>query len=148
MLNQYWFVSMGWITMNYIFVDFLDVSDASRAGSVLNGAVRISANNWSIHARKLGSVKFNLTEILEAKRNFSLSFEIGQGGFGKVFKGRLKDGTLVAVKRAKKVWWKSFMIIPFSASDTNLWGFTFKSTNVWHRDLTSTCLSFFAKCIW
>ena len=31
--------------MNYIFVDFLDVSDASRAGSVLNGAVRISANN-------------------------------------------------------------------------------------------------------
>ena len=92
--------------MNYLFVDFLGVLDASIAGSerkrVLNRAVRISANNL-IHVQKPGSVKLNIKEILEATRNFSLSFEIGQGGFGKVFKGRLEDGTLVAVKRAKKV---------------------------------------------
>ena len=92
--------------MNYLFVDFLGVLDASIVGSerkrVLNCAVRINANN-SIHVQKPGSVKLNIKEILEATRNFSLSFEIGQGGFGKVFKGRLEDGTLVVVKRAKKV---------------------------------------------
>ena len=92
--------------MNYLFVDFLDVLDASRAGSerkrVLNRAGQIHANN-SINVRKPGSVKFNIKEILETTRNFSLSFEIEQGGFGKVFKGRLEDGTLFVVKRAKKV---------------------------------------------
>jgi hypothetical protein len=44
-----------------------------------------------------------MEEIFRATRNFSPSFKIGQGGFGTVFKGRLEDGTVVAVKRAKKV---------------------------------------------
>lgn len=50
-----------------------------------------------------GSVKFTIEEINKATKNFSLSLKIGQGGFGTVYKGRLGDGTLVAVKRAKKV---------------------------------------------
>ncbi|PKI32578.1 hypothetical protein CRG98_047041 [Punica granatum] len=43
-----------------------------------------------------------MEEIFAATRNFSPSFKVGQGGFGTVYKGRLEDGTLVAVKRAKK----------------------------------------------
>lgn len=50
-----------------------------------------------------GSVQFTIEEIIKATKNFSLSLKIGQGGFGTVYKGRLGDGTLVAVKRAKKV---------------------------------------------
>lgn len=44
-----------------------------------------------------------MEEINKATKNFSPSFKIGQGGFGTVYKGRLEDGTLVAIKRAKKV---------------------------------------------
>lgn len=64
----------------------------------------IYANSYnSTHGREPGSVKFTLEEIYKATRNFSPSWKIGQGGFGTVYKGRLEDGTLVAVKRAKKV---------------------------------------------
>ncbi|XP_022857467.1 calmodulin-binding receptor-like cytoplasmic kinase 2 [Olea europaea var. sylvestris] len=43
-----------------------------------------------------------MEEICKATKNFSRSLKIGEGRFGTVYKGRLKDGTLVAVKRAKK----------------------------------------------
>ncbi|KAG8391855.1 hypothetical protein BUALT_Bualt01G0230400 [Buddleja alternifolia] len=59
--------------------------------------------NDSTHSKQPGSVKFTMEEILKATRNFSPSFKIGQGGFGTVYKGRVEDGTLVAVKRAKKI---------------------------------------------
>ncbi|CAI9769645.1 unnamed protein product [Fraxinus pennsylvanica] len=48
-----------------------------------------------------GSTIFTMEEICEATKNFSRSFRIGQGGSATVYKGRLKDGTLVAVKRNK-----------------------------------------------
>lgn len=44
-----------------------------------------------------------MEEIIQVTRNFSPSFKIGQGGFGAVYKAKLLDGTVVAVKRAKKV---------------------------------------------
>lgn len=48
-------------------------------------------------------MEFTMEEILKATRNFSPAFKIGQGGFGTVYKGRLDDGTFVAIKRAKQV---------------------------------------------
>ena len=50
-----------------------------------------------------GNMKFTMEEIFKATGNFSPVFKIGQGGFGTVYKGRLDDGTFVAIKRAKKV---------------------------------------------
>jgi serine/threonine protein kinase len=41
-------------------------------------------------------------EIVEATNNFHPESVIGQGGFGVVYRGRLADGTAVAVKRASK----------------------------------------------
>ncbi|KAM0938912.1 putative protein kinase RLK-Pelle-RLCK-IV family [Dioscorea sansibarensis] len=49
-----------------------------------------------------GRMKFTMSEINRATKNFSASLKIGQGGFGTVYKGKLEDGTFIAVKRAKK----------------------------------------------
>ncbi|XP_004308357.1 PREDICTED: uncharacterized protein LOC101311627 [Fragaria vesca subsp. vesca] len=82
-------------------------SYASGAGSERRRVSRYSqevyANlNESRKERQAGSVKFTMDEIYRATKNFSPSVRIGQGGFGTVYKGRLEDGTLVAIKRAKK----------------------------------------------
>ncbi|XP_037485854.1 LRR receptor kinase SERK2 [Triticum dicoccoides] len=51
----------------------------------------------------LGQLKrFSLRELQVASDNFSNKNILGRGGFGKVYKGRLTDGTLVAVKRLKE----------------------------------------------
>ncbi|KAL6658876.1 hypothetical protein ACP70R_002916 [Stipagrostis hirtigluma subsp. patula] len=41
---------------------------------------------------------FSYSEMRRATHNFSGASKIGEGGFGLVFRGRLKDGTIVAVK--------------------------------------------------
>ncbi|CAE6144291.1 unnamed protein product [Arabidopsis arenosa] len=46
--------------------------------------------------------EFTFDEIYDATKNFSPSFRIGQGGFGTVYKVKLRDGKTFAVKRAKK----------------------------------------------
>ncbi|KAL4597734.1 hypothetical protein ACB092_11G010400 [Castanea dentata] len=102
---------------------FRDVLDASRAGSERkhgsNRGVNDSANN-STHGREAESVKFNIEEILKAMGNFSPSFKIGQGGFATVYKGRLKDGTLVAVKCAKKSVYDKHLEVEFQSETRTL----------------------------
>lgn len=51
----------------------------------------------------LGTFEFSFDEIRQATGNFSAVHKIGEGGFGTVYKGKLKNGCLVAIKRAKKV---------------------------------------------
>ncbi|XP_068639918.1 calmodulin-binding receptor-like cytoplasmic kinase 2 [Aristolochia californica] len=46
--------------------------------------------------------RFTASEVYRATRNFSPSCKIGHGSFGDVYRGRLDDGTYVAVKRGKK----------------------------------------------
>ncbi|GMN40601.1 hypothetical protein TIFTF001_009824 [Ficus carica] len=52
---------------------------------------------------KVEGVKgFSFGELETATSNFDVSSQIGQGGYGKVYKGILADGTVVAVKRAQQ----------------------------------------------
>ncbi|XP_073045546.1 BRASSINOSTEROID INSENSITIVE 1-associated receptor kinase 1-like isoform X4 [Primulina eburnea] len=46
--------------------------------------------------------RFSLRELRVASDNFSNKNILGRGGFGKVYKGRLADGSLVAIKRLKE----------------------------------------------
>lgn len=46
---------------------------------------------------------FTMEEIVKATGNFAASNVIGEGAFGTVYKGKLRDGSLVAIKRAKQV---------------------------------------------
>ncbi|KAJ6847401.1 LRR receptor kinase BAK1-like [Iris pallida] len=46
--------------------------------------------------------RFSLRELQVATDSFSNKNIVGRGGFGKVYKGRLADGSLVAVKRLKE----------------------------------------------
>ncbi|KAI3755276.1 hypothetical protein L1987_55072 [Smallanthus sonchifolius] len=51
----------------------------------------------------LGQLKrFSLRELQVATDGFSNKNVLGRGGFGKVYKGRLTDGSLVAVKRLRE----------------------------------------------
>lgn len=43
----------------------------------------------------------SLRDLRKATSNFSASFQIGAGGFGTVYTGRLHDGTIVAIKRSR-----------------------------------------------
>nr|XP_048320016.1 probable LRR receptor-like serine/threonine-protein kinase At1g06840 isoform X1 [Ziziphus jujuba var. spinosa] len=52
---------------------------------------------------KFDGVKgFSFDELARATDNFSVTSQVGQGGYGKVFKGILADGTVVAIKRAQQ----------------------------------------------
>ncbi|PIN09283.1 Non-specific serine/threonine protein kinase [Handroanthus impetiginosus] len=54
----------------------------------------------SAHADLNLGLKIPFSEILYATRNFDTKLMIGEGGFGKVYKGMLKNGAKVAVKRS------------------------------------------------
>ncbi|KAK9022427.1 hypothetical protein V6N11_002693 [Hibiscus sabdariffa] len=74
-------------------------------GSILNSSAnakrssRLQNPNGSMASTGVGK-QFTLAEIQAATNNFDESLVIGVGGFGKVFKGEIEDGTLAAIKRA------------------------------------------------
>ncbi|GLT35489.1 hypothetical protein SLA2020_099380 [Shorea laevis] len=52
---------------------------------------------------KIAGVKsFTYGELALATNNFDIFTQIGQGGYGKVYKGILANGTIVAIKRAQE----------------------------------------------
>lgn len=48
------------------------------------------------------SMRFNLSEILQATNDFSKDNLLGEGGYGHVYKGILKDGQQIAAKVRKQ----------------------------------------------
>ncbi|KAB2071930.1 hypothetical protein ES319_A08G256600v1 [Gossypium barbadense] len=56
----------------------------------------------SPNLNRTGSVHLNLAQVTRATRNFSPALQIGEGGFGTVYRAQLDSGQVVAVKRAKK----------------------------------------------
>ncbi|KAK9057869.1 hypothetical protein SSX86_022708 [Deinandra increscens subsp. villosa] len=48
---------------------------------------------------ELKTISFSFNELKTATRNFNATSKVGEGGFGPVYKGKLRDGTVVAVKQ-------------------------------------------------
>ncbi|XP_065621181.1 G-type lectin S-receptor-like serine/threonine-protein kinase At1g11410 [Quercus suber] len=59
-------------------------------------------NELEDSSRHLDLLIFDLSCIIAATDNFSLTNKLGQGGFGTVFKGQLSNGQQIAVKRLSK----------------------------------------------
>jgi serine/threonine protein kinase len=49
-----------------------------------------------------GVKAFMFADLARATNDFNADHELGQGGYGKVYKGVLADGTTVAIKRAQE----------------------------------------------
>ncbi|KAK4606926.1 hypothetical protein RGQ29_000942 [Quercus rubra] len=59
--------------------------------------------NSSTTSIKIDDVKdFTYREMAVATNSFDKSTQVGEGGYGKVYKGILVDGTVVAIKRARE----------------------------------------------
>lgn len=63
--------------------------------------------------RGAGAEPFTMAELARATSNFSPHNKIGQGGFGMVYRGRLKDGRVVAIKRGKKDTYEQRLSVEF-----------------------------------
>ncbi|XP_057537115.1 receptor-like serine/threonine-protein kinase SD1-8 [Amaranthus tricolor] len=85
---------------------------ASRAGVteksqeiLLTGQMISSKRDYSGETKNLDDVElpfFDLHTIAIATNNFDAAYKLGQGGFGRVYKGVLSDGQEIAVKRLSK----------------------------------------------
>lgn len=89
-----------------ISMDSVSSFEASVNDKVLASPLRVppspSRFSTSPKINRLQSLHLNLNQVTRATHNFSESLQIGEGGFGTVYKAKLEDGLTVAVKRAKK----------------------------------------------
>ncbi|KAI3717212.1 hypothetical protein L1987_68682 [Smallanthus sonchifolius] len=56
-------------------------------------------NDKDFEGMELKTISFSLKQLKIATDNFNASNKIGEGGFGAVYKGTLRDGTVIAVKQ-------------------------------------------------
>ncbi|KAJ0027730.1 hypothetical protein Pint_35613 [Pistacia integerrima] len=73
--------------MKFLFCCSSSFSSVSQIETAIDGG----QNHQNFHV-------FSSNELKTATHGFSSSNKIGEGGFGSVYKGRLQDGTFVAVK--------------------------------------------------
>ncbi|KAM0019393.1 putative protein kinase RLK-Pelle-DLSV family [Helianthus debilis subsp. tardiflorus] len=70
------------------------------SASELEGKLNAHEKSTSLQMEQLDDMQcFSLYEVARATGNFSVFNKIGQGGFGPVYKGVLKDGREIAVKQ-------------------------------------------------
>ncbi|KAG0583569.1 hypothetical protein KC19_3G147100 [Ceratodon purpureus] len=85
---------------NKVYVQDVSGTEPGSIHNSLRGFSSYSSQDYE--AKPAGAETFAIADLARATNNFSPSNKIGQGGFGMVYKGRLRDGRLVAIKRGKK----------------------------------------------
>ncbi|CAK7331330.1 unnamed protein product [Dovyalis caffra] len=79
-----------------------DLSTGSNSKSSSKFKSSSSYGSSSVTSGMVGAASVSIQEIFKMTDNFSPANKVGDGSFSNVYKGRLRDGSLVAVKRAKK----------------------------------------------
>eukprot|EP00258_Populus_trichocarpa_P023642 XP_024439661.1 probable LRR receptor-like serine/threonine-protein kinase At1g06840 isoform X2 [Populus trichocarpa] len=79
-------------------VSLLILRKRSRNHGAISKRRRVSKASLKIEGVKY----FSYAEMALATNNFNSSSQVGQGGYGKVYKGYLADGRTVAIKRAEE----------------------------------------------
>ena len=93
-----------------------EMSPSSDMISSSSSRVPESPSRYAMSPRpsaRMGPLNLTMSQIIAATDNFSDSNQIGEGGFGIVYKGTLEDGQVVAIKRAKKVPFFNFLCCSF-----------------------------------
>ncbi|XBJ00665.1 hypothetical protein VPH35_020517 [Triticum aestivum] len=62
-------------------------------------SIQIAINLWRMGGANTEFSVYDFSKIKEATNNFSIGNKLGQGGFGPVYKGRLRNGHKIAVMR-------------------------------------------------
>ncbi|CAA3006343.1 G-type lectin S-receptor-like serine threonine-kinase At4g27290 isoform X2 [Olea europaea subsp. europaea] len=95
------------------FGDLIDIKELSAEGQDIY--IRMSSSesgglghnftgnhHGESHNKDIGLPLFDVHTITKATDNFSINNQLGEGGFGPVYKGRLEEGQEVAVKRLSR----------------------------------------------
>ncbi|KAJ6392421.1 hypothetical protein OIU77_026227 [Salix suchowensis] len=77
----------------------IDIEHAPRSSSRYSSGYSGGAENGKGQSADEGARSFTFRELAAATRNFREINLIGEGGFGRVYKGRLETGEIVAVKQ-------------------------------------------------
>ncbi|PAN27539.1 hypothetical protein PAHAL_5G087900 [Panicum hallii] len=80
----------------------VSISPISRISSTSSTSNNISRQRCDSSQTKSWQEQFSFQEICIATSNFSEQNKIGLGNFGTVYKAKLRDGSIIAVKRATK----------------------------------------------
>ncbi|XP_062226322.1 calmodulin-binding receptor-like cytoplasmic kinase 2 isoform X2 [Phragmites australis] len=80
----------------------VSVSSISRISSASSSSTNTSRLGSDNSQKKSWQEQFSFQEICKATSNFSEQNKIGLGNFGTVYKATLRDGSIIAVKRATK----------------------------------------------
>ncbi|KDP38737.1 hypothetical protein JCGZ_04090 [Jatropha curcas] len=92
-------VSLSFVVLLLLALAFLWIRKKQKSRTILNISDKQDEGLLS-----LGNLRnFTFRELQLATDNFSSKQILGAGGFGNVYKGKLADGTMVAVKRLKDV---------------------------------------------
>lgn len=89
---------------------------------------------------------FNFPTIAAATNNFSTTNKLGEGGFGPVYKGKLLDGQVIAVKRLSGrtsqgiVEFRNEAKVIAKLQHTNLWMYGSRICHEWHCFNESRCI--------
>ncbi|GKU98161.1 hypothetical protein SLEP1_g11195 [Rubroshorea leprosula] len=75
------------------------VSGSARGKAILDDKDSGKGNDLPKSPKGIGARSFTFKELADATRNFREINLIGEGGFGRVYKGRLESGQIVAVKQ-------------------------------------------------